>query len=105
MRTWNPVPDGKVCIAIVTYNSARYIRRCLEALFEQEGVNLEVVVVDNASTDTTREILKEFRGRIRTLFRASNVGFAEAQNIAIRASRSEWVLTLNPDVLLLPDFV
>ena len=95
----------KVCITIVTYNSSRYIRRCLEAVLRQEGVTMEVVVVDNASTDDTREILKEFKGRIRKLLHDKNLGFAEAQNRAIRLSRSEWVLTLNPDVLLLPGFV
>jgi GT2 family glycosyltransferase len=64
-----------------------------------------VVVVDNASTDGTREILREFQRRIRTFYNDVNVGFAVAQNQAIRASGAEWVLTLNPDVLLLPGFV
>ncbi len=99
------MPHPKVCIAIVTFNSARYIGRCLEAVFQQEGVPIEVVVVDNNSTDETREILKEFKGRIRKILSDRNLGFAEAQNRAIRATRAEWVLTLNPDVLLLPGFV
>ncbi len=99
------MPDGKVCVAIVTYNSGRYIRRCLEAVLQQEGVRFEVVVVDNASSDDTREILKSFKGRIRTVLLDRNLGFAEGQNRAIRATRSEWVLTLNPDVLMLPGFI
>ncbi|HEV3200615.1 MAG TPA: glycosyltransferase family 2 protein [Bryobacteraceae bacterium] len=99
------MPDGKVCIAIVTYNSGRYIRRCLDSVLQQEGLKIEVVVVDNASTDNTIEILREFKGRIRWILSDRNLGFAEAQNRAIRSSRSEWVLTLNPDVLLLPDFI
>jgi GT2 family glycosyltransferase len=99
------VPQRRVCIAIVTYNSGRYIRRCLDAVLQQEGVHIEVVVVDNASTDNTCEILKEFKGRIRKFLNGRNLGFAEAQNQAIRSSRAEWVLTLNPDVLLLPGFL
>jgi GT2 family glycosyltransferase len=94
-----------VCIAIVTHNSGQYIRRCLDAVLQQEGVPIEVVVVDNASTDNTCEILKEFKGRIRKFLSSTNLGFAAAQNRAIRSSRAEWVLTLNPDVLLLPDFI
>ncbi len=101
----NTVPDGKVCVAIVTYNSGRYIRRCLQAVLAQQGVALEVIVVDNASTDDTRGILKEFRGRIRVIQNASNTGFADGQNTAIRATRSKWVLTLNPDVLMEPGFI
>jgi GT2 family glycosyltransferase len=99
------VPNGTVCISIVTYNSGRYIRRCLDTLLRQKGVSLDIVVVDNASTDGTLEILKEFRDRIRILPGDGNVGFAEGQNLAIRSSTSEWVLTLNPDVLLRPGFI
>jgi GT2 family glycosyltransferase len=94
-----------VCVAIVTYNSERYIRRCLEGVLEQEGVDTEIVVVDNASSDGTRSILRRFKNRIRTIYNDRNLGFAEAQNQAIRASSADWVLTLNPDVLLLPHFV
>ena len=94
-----------VCVTVVTYNSERYIRRCLEAVFRQEGVTLEVVVADNASSDGTRRILREFSDRVRALLFSTNVGFAEAQNRAIAAGGGEWVLTLNPDVLLEPDFV
>jgi GT2 family glycosyltransferase len=64
-----------------------------------------VVVVENASSDGTFEILQKFGERIRILRQRENRGFAEAQNIAIQFSRSEWVLTLNPDVLLQPDFL
>ncbi len=100
-----PVAHPKVSVTVVTFNSERYIRRCLERVFRQEGVSLEVVVADNGSRDGTRRILKEFGSRTRTILLAENIGFAEGQNRAIRASRGEWVLTLNPDVLLEPDFL
>jgi GT2 family glycosyltransferase len=89
----------------VTFNSSRYLRRCLEAVLVQRDIRLEVIVVDNASTDGTREILDGYAAPVRVISNQLNVGFAEAQNQAIRASRSEWVLTLNPDVLMDPDFV
>ncbi len=99
------MPHPKVCVTIVTCNSAQYIRRCLEAVFQQEGVSLETVVVDNASTDGTGEILREFAPRIRIVWNHRNAGFAQAQNQAVRSSASDWVLTLNPDALLLPGFI
>jgi len=100
------VPSGSVSIAIVTFNSSRYIRRCLEAVMAQHGSPLDVVVVDNASTDDTPSILRGFESRIRVIRLDGNTGFAAGQNTAIEASRgTDWVLTLNPDVLLEPGFV
>jgi len=68
-----------VCVAVVTCNSERYIRRCLEGILEQEGVATEIVVVDNASSDGTRAVLRRFKNRIRTIYNDRNLGFAEAQ--------------------------
>jgi GT2 family glycosyltransferase len=71
----------------------------------QKGIRATIVVVDNASADGTAAILREFGSRIQVIWNQSNVGFAEAQNQGIRASRAEWVLTLNPDLLMEEDFV
>jgi GT2 family glycosyltransferase len=97
--------DDPVSVTIVTYNSGRFIRRCLESVLEQKYPHLEVIVIDNASTDGTIDILEQFEGRCRILYNEANIGFAAAQNQAIALSSGQWVLTLNPDVLLLPGFV
>jgi GT2 family glycosyltransferase len=94
-----------VSVTVVTYNSGRFIKRCLESVLAQKYSNLEVVVVDNHSTDGTIDILEQFEDRCRILYNEENTGFAGAQNQAIQISRGEWVLTLNPDVLLLPNFI
>ena len=95
----------KASVAIVTFNSACYIRRCLENVFAQDCGPLEIIVVDNASTDATPDILEEYGDRICLIRNARNSGFASAQNQAIAATSGAWVLTLNPDVLLEPGFV
>src|SRR5581483_11120026 len=94
-----------VSVTVVTYNSGRFIKRCLESVLEQKYPNLEVVIIDNASTDGTVDILEHFAGSCRIYYNDENVGFAAAQNQAIALARGEWVLTLNPDVLLLPNFI
>ncbi len=96
-------PD--VSIAIVCHNSAQFIGPCLNSVFEQRGVSFEVIVVDNASADDTREILAQYAHRIRTFSNAQNIGFAAAQNQAIAVGCGQWILTLNPDVILLPGFL
>lgn len=94
-----------VSITIVTYNSEKYIVRCLEAIERQTHRPREVVVVDNASVDSTRAHLEPLAGRYRLVWNSSNRGFAAAQNHAIRQTRGQLVLTLNPDVVLTPTFL
>jgi len=94
-----------VSVTIVTYNSGRFIKRCLESVLAQKYGNKEIIVIDNASTDGTIDILEQFEDRCRIVYNNENIGFAAAQNQAIDLSEGEWVLTLNPDVLLLPNFI
>lgn len=94
-----------VSITLVTYNSARFISQCLHYVLEQDYPRLNVIIIDNASTDETTALLRPFEDRVRIVCNSSNVGFAQAQNQAIKLSKSNWVLALNPDVRLSPDFV
>src|SRR5579863_7933216 len=94
-----------VSVTLVTYNSGRFIKRCLESVLEQKYPHFEMIVVDNASTDGTVDLLEQFQDTCRICPNPENVGFAAAQNQAIALSSGEWVLALNPDMLLLPGFI
>ena len=94
-----------VSVTIVTYNSGRFIKRCLESVLEQDYPFKEIIVIDNNSSDGTVDIIEPFEDRCRIVYNEENIGFAAAQNQAIALSNSEWVLTLNPDVLLLQGFI
>ncbi len=100
---------AQVSVLIVTYNSAEHLLRCLESIAQQDSTALEIVVIDNASTDKTRELLAQFTPPARipcsVTLNAENRGFAAAQNQAIRQAQGEWLLCLNPDVVLRPDFI
>lgn len=98
-------PHASVAVTIVTYNSAKYIRQCLRYLLQQHYPALEIIVVDNNSSDGTSGLLQSFRERVKVVCNEQNVGFAGGQNQAIALSNSQWVLTLNPDVRVAPDFV
>ena len=99
------IEGGRVSIAIVTYNSARFIQRCLQSVLEQNYPSLEIIVIDNASADETPQLLRPFENRARIIYNPRNTGFAAAQNQAIGLSHGDWILTLNPDVCLTPDFI
>src|SRR5579864_1035473 len=94
-----------VSVTLVTYNSGRFIKRCLESVLEQKYPNLEVIIIDNASTDGTVDLLEPFQDTCRIHHNTENAGFAAAQNQAIALSSGEWVLALNHDMLLLPGFI
>jgi len=94
-----------VSVLIVTWNSAQYLEKCFESIDRQQYRNVEVVVVDNASTDGTRELLCAREAAWHVFYNAKNVGFAAGQNQAIRAAKGEWLLCLNPDMVLAEDFI
>ena len=96
-----------VSVCIVTYNSAGDIEACLRAVRGQSYPVASIVVVDNASTDGTRDVLARCGGDgLRIILNGRNNGFAGGQNQAIAASApSDYVLVLNPDVSLDPDYV
>ena len=94
-----------VSVLITTYNSAKFLERCLESLLHQVYKPLEVIVVDNASSDGTRDLLAKVAPEIRVIYNDTNIGFAAAQNQAARLAKGIWLLSLNPDVVLSPDFV
>jgi GT2 family glycosyltransferase len=94
-----------VSVTLVTYNSGRFIKRCLESVLAQKYPDKEIIIIDNSSTDGTADILEQFEDRCQIVYNSENLGFAAAQNQAIALASGDWVLTLNPDVLLLPDFI
>ena len=92
-------------IIIVTYNSEQHIKTCLESVFGQDFLDYEVVVIDNASSDETLSQLNPFKDKLRTKVNDKNEGFSGALNSGIALSSGEYVLTINPDVILRPTFL
>jgi GT2 family glycosyltransferase len=90
---------------MVTINSARHIPRCLASLAAQDFSNLEMVVVDNASTDGSPEMFTGLPFPVRVIRSNANNGFSISQNRAISSTRGEWILCLNPDTRLEPNLI
>jgi len=99
-----------VSINLLTYNRCQYIKNCLNSVFEQSYPYLEILIIDNASTDDTVNYLrKKFRNEpsenLRIIFNQQNLGFAAGHNQGIKESRGEFILCLNQDVVLDKDFI
>src|SRR5437762_2886658 len=90
---------------LVTWNSMAWLPAALRSLEEQTHPPAEIVIVDNASRDGVREMLKRDHPKVRVIQNADNLGFAHAVNQAIRATGSEWILVMNPDVKLEPTYL
>jgi GT2 family glycosyltransferase/acetyltransferase-like isoleucine patch superfamily enzyme len=90
---------------VVTWNSVDDVADCLDAALAQEDVGLEVVVVDNASTDGTREVLARYSShpKVRILLQEQNLGYAAANNLAASHAAGRYLLLLNPDCEMAPD--
>jgi N-acetylglucosaminyl-diphospho-decaprenol L-rhamnosyltransferase len=87
-------------IIIVSFNAADDLARCLESLHAAPPATPhEIVVVDNASTDRSREVARRFAS-IRVVGMGSNAGFARANNAGIRESRGTNILLLNSDTMV-----
>jgi GT2 family glycosyltransferase len=93
--------SARVAVTIVSFNSAPYLRECLDSLSGQTYRDFTIALWDNASTDDTRTIIEDYRESLGFLHLSDrNLGFCSAQNHLIQSSTSEFVLALNPDVVL-----
>lgn len=91
----------KITIVIVSYNVREILVECIDSVHKAlEGIDGEMVVVDNCSKDDTVSYLQKHCTDVRLIANQENVGFARANNQAIRLSESEYILLLNPDTVV-----
>ncbi len=100
---WNP---GVVSIIIVNWNTRELLMRCIEAVGQDAaGLDLEIIVVDNASSDGSAKTIREHYSEVKLITNTRNLGFAVASNQGIKESKGEYILLLNPDAIVQPGAV
>jgi succinoglycan biosynthesis protein ExoO len=88
----------EVSIIIPTYNSEAYIVQALESVFQQTCSNFEIILVDDASTDSTLEIARNFKDqRLKIIANQQNRGVSYGRNCGIKAARGNWIAVLDSD--------
>lgn len=98
-----------VSVIVLTYNNLELTQACLKSLIlSTDYPNLEIIVVDNASTDDTAQYLKEFEHQnvnVRVILNDSNLGFAAGNNIGLAAAKGDYLVILNNDTVVTKGWV
>jgi hypothetical protein len=99
------VMSARVTVLMPVFNREEFVGEAIRSVLDQDFTDFEFVIVDDASTDGTPRILREWAekdSRIRVITAAENLGIAEAPNLGLRHARGEYVARLDSDDLLMP---
>ena len=94
-----------VSIIILNYNAGNLLLNCVDSVFKSTYPNFEVLVVDNISTDNSHVICKEKFEKIRLIENKENLGYCEGNNVGIRNANGEFIVILNPDTTVEPNWL
>lgn len=92
-------------ILILTWNARSFLPVCLETLFAQDYPHFAVMVLDNDSTDGTPEWVRTHYPAVQVVENRRNLGFAAGNNVGLRQTQTPFVVLVNPDVELAPDWL
>lgn len=96
----------KISHLIVTWNNAPIIADCIDTLFQFSPFDNEVIVVDNASTDGTCDVIRSRYGSaVKLIASQENLGFSWGNNVALQHATGEYVFFVNPDVVFVEDII
>src|SRR5581483_6708153 len=92
-----------ISIVIVGWNARHYLELCLQSLEDAPSRRtVEILVVDNASSDGTAEMIEARFPHVKLIRSAENLGFSKGNNLAIRKCRGRYIALINPDVVVFP---
>jgi GT2 family glycosyltransferase len=95
-----------VSIIIVNYNTRALLKQCIDSVIEKtHDINFEIIVVDNASSDGSQQMVKENFPNITLIESSENLGFGRANNLGFEYAKGQNILLLNPDTILLNNAV
>ena len=94
-----------VSIIILNYNAGNLLLNCVDSVFKSTYPNFEVLVVDNISTDNSHIVCKKKFEKIHLIENKENLGYCEGNNVGIRNANGEFVVILNPDTIVEPNWL
>ncbi|MDD5626553.1 MAG: glycosyltransferase family 2 protein [Patescibacteria group bacterium] len=97
--------NPKVTINLLGWNSKKYLKQAFDSVLEQTYPNLEIVFIDNGSEDHSVDFVRKIFREIKIIDNKRNLGYAEGHNMGIRQASGQYVICMNPDIILEDDFV
>jgi len=89
-----------VSVIVLNYNAGELLLNCIESIKKSVYKNLEIIVVDNISTDKSQKACKEKYPDIKLIQNDENFGYCEGNNIGIREAKGDYIIILNPDTIV-----
>lgn len=96
-KTFTDSAQPLVTVIIATYNRADFISRCIDSVLSQTYKNIEIIVIDDCSTDNTTEVLKPYEGRIKVIRNKDNKGISYNSNLGFSLSSGRFICLLGDD--------
>ena len=94
-----------VSIIVLNFNAKNFLIKCINSIFQSNYQNFEVILVDNASEDNTYKICKKNHPEINLIVNQENLGYCGGNNIGIQRAKGKFVIILNPDTLVEPNWI
>ena len=94
-----------VSIIILNYNAGKLLLDCVESILKSNFKNFEIIVVDNNSKDKSHLLCKEKFEEIKLIENSQNFGFCEGNNMGVKNARGEFIIIINPDTTVTPNWI
>ena len=98
--------NKKISVIVAVYNTEEYLDRCLESLLNQTYKNMELVIVEDCSTDSSRKLLKKYKGNknIKVFYNRENRGLSYSRNYGLKKSTGDFIGYIDSDDYVEPDY-
>lgn len=98
--------NKKISVIVAVYNTEKYLDRCIESLLNQTYKNIELVIVEDCSTDSSRKLLKKYKGNknVKVFYNRENRGLSYSRNYGLKKSTGDFIGYIDSDDYVEPDY-
>lgn len=98
--------NKKISVIVAVYNTEKYVKKCIDSLLNQTYSNLEILIIEDGSTDNSKEILNEYKNnkKVKLIFNEKNSGLAYSRNVGMDNATGEYLGFIDSDDYVAPDY-